>query len=653
MLRLSLNAVSHGFDGTDLFTDLSLELCPGMKLAVAGPNGCGKSTLLDIMAGEIIPERGNVFYPSGARIGRVMQEISGDDLQSPLLDYMLGVLPDWGQFWRAWKAAVDCGDEKALHRLAARQEELEQRFGYSPEHEAEKILHGLGFSDADFRCPLESLSGGWRERAKLARVLLQGADMLLLDEPTNHLDLEAVLWLEDYLAAFQGVLAFVAHDLYFVDKTASHVLYLGFDRPYFRPGGLSAFFDWHEEKEGYKRDRVKGLEARINHKQKFVDRFRYKASKARQAQARIKEIEGLRQEMRGLQADKSGPGLSFSWPEPERGSKVPVSGAGVSFGYKEVSLFRDLDFSIMRGQKVALVGPNGRGKSTLLKIMAGMVAPDSGEVRVGAKVSFGYYAQHQTEILENGNSVLAEIKRLTGCTREEEIRSVLGLFLLGENMWPARAGSLSGGEKSRLILATLFLARANVLLLDEPTNHLDMESREALIAALRDFSGTVVLVAHDRQLLDQVAGEVWLVREDDLYPLRGGVEEYVRSFREDRFAPILESGMEKKKEPGVSSRRVKRMQAEKRNEIHRRLKPLEEEFGRLEKQLEEAIVFQEKAEAALSSPETYQDRERIKGLTRELKNSRQTSEEIFERMSWIEAEMEELKKERESLKAGG
>jgi len=652
MLRLNLASVTHGFDGSDLFTNLNLELTPGMKLVVAGPNGCGKSTLLDIMSGRVVPEKGKVTYPRGARIGHVQQELSGIELHKSLMGYMLEVLPDWEAFWREWKKAVGSGDEEELHRLSARQEELERRFGYSPEHEAEKILHGLGFCEQDFDQSLKILSGGWRERAKLARLLLQGADILLLDEPTNHLDLEAVLWLEEYLAGFRGILAFVAHDLYFVDKTATHVLYLGFDKPYFRPGNLTDFFRWHEEKEGEKRDRAEKLEARIEHKQSFVDRFRYKASKARQAQARIKEIEKLRREMRDTQSDKSGPQLNFSWPEPERANKVPLSGSGVYFAYGENFLFRDLSFSVLRGQRVALVGPNGKGKSTLLKIMAAMIPPHSGDITIGSKVKIGYYAQHQTEMLEEGNTVLEEIKRLTGCTAEEEIRSVLGLFLLGEDYWPNPVGSLSGGEKSRLVLATLFLLRANVLLLDEPTNHLDMESREALIAALQDFSGTIVLVAHDRQLLHEVAEEVWMVRENDLRPLDGGVEEYVRAFRESGVRENGKADAGKQKEVPLSAKEIKRRQAEKRNDLHRRLKPLREEFSRLESRLEEAIAFQEESEAALSSPETYRDSEKIKSLNQALNKSRHESEEILERMSGIEEEIKMLEKERESLKEG-
>jgi ATP-binding cassette subfamily F protein 3 len=653
MLRLNLASITHGFDGSDLFANLNLELTPGMKLVVAGPNGCGKSTLLQIMSGRVVPEKGKVTYPRGARIGHVQQELSGIELSRSLMGYMLEVLPDWGAFWQEWKKAVNSGDREELDRLSSRQEELEQRFGYSPEHEAEKILHGLGFCDQDFDQPLKVLSGGWRERAKLARLLLQGADILLLDEPTNHLDLEAVLWLEEYLAGFRGILAFVAHDLYFVDKTATHVLYLGFDKPYFRPGNLTDFFEWHQEKEGEKRSRAEKLEARINHKQSFVDRFRYKASKARQAQSRIKEIESLRREMQDTQSDRSGPQLNFSWPVPERANKVPLSGTSLSFAYGENFLFRDLSFSVLRGQRVALVGPNGRGKSTLLKIMAAMIPPDSGDIAIGSKVKIGYYAQHQTEMLQEGNTVLEEIKRLTGCTDEEEIRSVLGLFLLGEDYWPNPVGSLSGGEKSRLVLATLFLLRANVLLLDEPTNHLDMESREALIAALQDFSGTIVLVAHDRQLLHEVAEEVWVVAESDLCPLAGGVEEYVRAFRESVASESAGTDPGKQKAAPPSAKEIKRRQAEKRNELHRRLKPLQEEFSRLESRLEETIAFQEETEAALSSPATYREPERIKSLNQELNKAQLESEEIFGRMSGIEEEIKELERERESLKENG
>ncbi len=619
-------------------------------MAIAGPNGCGKSTLLNIMAGKTIPDRGKVSFPSGARVGYVLQEFETKDLDKCLLDYVLEVLPDWSAFWREWKEAVNSGDQDHLTRLSQKQEELEHRFGYSPEHEAERILQGLGFAREDFAKPLKGLSGGWRERVKLARVLLQGADILLLDEPTNHLDLEAVLWLEEYLWNFKGILAFVVHDRYFVDRIATHVLYMGFNKHYQRPGNLSQFFEWHADKEGYKERLAEKLEKEINHKQSFVDKFRYKASKASLAQSRIKQIEGLRKELEGLQADKSGPTLNFSWPEPQRCNKVPVSGNGLSFGFEGNALFQGIDFSFLRGQKVALVGPNGRGKSTLLKIIAGEIPPQEGGVRSGNNVILGYYAQHQTETLQLNNTVLEEVRRLTGCTGEEQIRSVLGLFLLGEKYWDKEVRSLSGGEKSRLVLATLFLLQANVLLLDEPTNHLDMDSREALIAALRDYPGTIILVAHDRQLLYEVAQEVWMVRKNDLCPLSGGIEEYVHSFYkssgEERHSP----GEKRAKISSESTKEIRRRQAETRNELHRALKPLQEEFRELENRLEKILDFQGQIENSLSNPETYGDPEKIRTLNQELGDSKRESEGVFQRMSEVEEQIEYLEKERQALK---
>ncbi|MFO7817970.1 MAG: ATP-binding cassette domain-containing protein [Desulfovibrionales bacterium] len=650
MLRLNLSSVSHGFDGTDLFENIQLDLTPGMKLAVAGPNGCGKSTLLAIMSGRIIADRGNVSFPGNARIGQVLQELDAGDLKKTLLDYMLEVLPDWNLFWQEWKKAVNSGDNEYLASMADKQEEMEHRFGYSPEHEAERILAGLGFTENDFNQELQSLSGGWRERAKLARVLLEGADILFLDEPTNHLDLEAVLWLEEYLSGFQGILAFVAHDLYFVDKIATHVLYLGFDKYYFRPGGLTQFFKWHEEKEGYKQQQAEKLNAKINHKQSFVDRFRYKATKARQAQARIKQIESLQSELKGLRRERGGPAINFTWPEPLRCNKIPISGSGVSFAYDGNVLFQDLDFSFMRGQKIALVGPNGKGKSTLLKLMCGQIVPEKGNIRIGNNVRIGYYAQHQTEMLQENNNILDEVKRITGCTHEEEIRSVLGLFLLGEQYWANHVGSLSGGEKSRLVLSTLFLAKANVLLLDEPTNHLDMESREALVAALQDFSGTMILVAHDRLLLHKVAGEIWQVNARSLDYLKGGVAEYIEGFKKSGLNDNFKTDSAISEDITKSAKEIKRSQAERRNEIFQRLKPLQQEFKQLEDSLEGHLKFQEDIEKRLTMPETYKDTEKIKNLNCDLNASKTESESIFERMSRIEEEIEILQDERDFLK---
>ena len=648
-VKITVNNISKSYSGHDLFRDLSFEVNPGNRLAVAGPNGCGKSTLLTMMAGLSEPDTGSISRPRGMRIGYVAQNLKDKDLDIPLIEYVLDVLPDWGDFWRDWKRAVAAGDNAELARMSHRQAEMEENYGYNPEYRAQKTLSGLGFEKDSFHRSLRLLSGGWRERAKLSRVLLQGADLLILDEPTNHLDMEAVLWLEDYLLNFSGILILVVHDRFFLDKVATHVLHLGFDRPYFRQGNYTSFATWHEQRELLKekeRDKVSG---QINHLKSFVDRFRYKATKARQAQSRLAKMEKLVIRMSDFAADQKGKTLNFSWPKPRKSSRVAITCADLKFAYQgsEV-LFKDLNFQLFDGQKIALMGPNGSGKSTLFKLIMGILSPDAGYIKPGQNTYPAYFTQHQTDTLVLENTVLTELRRHCGDNpTEEEIRSVLGLFMLDESFWERKVVSLSGGEKSRLILASLFLTRANLLLLDEPTNHLDMESREALIAALKDFSGAVFIIAHDRFLLAEVADEIWSLDACTVVQHGVGFQDYYQAYlKRTCQGPDQEdqdSGQSRKN--GCTQKQKRRQEAQLRNRIYQLLKPLKQEFGQKEARLEESLIRQEQVESTLALPETYQSPERFKQLNIEYQSLVQENEELMRRL-------EELEREITGLEAG-
>ncbi|WP_028573585.1 ABC-F family ATP-binding cassette domain-containing protein [Desulfonatronovibrio hydrogenovorans] len=646
-MKITINNISKSYSGEDLFKDLSFEINSGNRLAVTGPNGCGKTTLLRMLAGLAGPDTGSINLPRGLKTGYVVQELDSQDLKTPLLEYVLDVLPDWGEFWRKWKQAIAREDSDQLTRLSHVQAEMEQAYGYNPEYKAEKILNGLGFEEKTFGSPLRSLSGGWRERAKLSRVLLQGADLLILDEPTNHLDMEAVLWLEDYLLSFSGMLVLVAHDRFFLDRVVTHILHLGFDRPYFRPGNYSSFVDWHEQRELLKEKERDKIQGRIKHLQSFVDRFRYKATKARQAQARLNRINKLSSGIKDFQEDQKGKSLNFSWPAPRRASRVAITCAGLKFTHPgKPVLLDDLSFQLFHGQKIALMGPNGSGKSTLFKLIMDCLEPEQGYVRLGRNTYPGYFTQHQTETLVLENTVLTEIRRLaTGNPTEEEIRSVLGLFMLDESFWERRAMSLSGGEKSRLILASLFLTRANLLLLDEPTNHLDMESREALIAALKDFPGAVFIIAHDRYLLSQVAGEVWTMENQGITQHGHGFDLYYDNLlTKGRESCSQEKGpaVSRDKKEGTSQKQRRRQEAQARNQAYRLLKPLKAEYSHKESRLEECLARQEEVEAIMARPETYQEPEKFKTLNLEYQALVEENEMLMARLEKLEQEIGSL-----------
>jgi ATP-binding cassette subfamily F protein 3 len=648
-MKITLHSIDKAFGGRDVFSDFSLEIPSGARLVIVGSNGAGKTTLLRMMAGVENPDAGRVLIPKGARLGYVAQELDESVLDVPLLEWILDVLPSWSDFWREWEAATKKHDEQKLAALGKRHAELEQVYGYNPEQRAHAVLSGLGFAEREHELPLRAFSGGWRERAKLGRVLVAGADILLLDEPTNHLDIEAVEWLENYLLNYKGVLALVAHDRVFMDRIGTHVLFLGWTKPLYRRGVFSDFLAWQDEIEEQQRREAKKIADEIEKKMDFVRRFKAKATKARQAGSKKKAAIKLEKELAGFSPEPRRKILNFKWPEPKRGDKTVASLVDLSFGFEVGKpLWSTLNANIYRGQKIAVVGPNGCGKSTLLKILTGLLAPDTGNVELSPATQIGYFSQHQLEILDPDKSALSEIRRLSDPkTTEEELMSVLGLFLLGQNYFDRQVRDLSGGEKSRLVLATLFLARANFLVLDEPTNHLDLESREALIQALDDYPGTMLLVAHDRWLLENVAEQVWALSAEGLTVYADGYEEY-EAARRSQAAPSSDAAP-KAEQDRETLKRIKREQAEVRNAIYRELKPKQDELQAKEKELEAVLTQIAEIEAVLADPEVYADVNRSGALLKDYSQARERSELLLEDMERLEQDVTSLEERRKTL----
>lgn len=661
-MNITLQNISKAYGGRDILTDFSLDVVDGMRLCVCGPNGSGKSTLIRIMAQASPPDAGRVITPKNCRVGYVEQIIEEDELDCELLSWVQSALPDWGDFWQEWDKAHRENDEQTLNRLMAKQHELEAQFGYNPEQKAQTVLSGLGFSKNKWTLSLRKLSGGWRERAKLARVLVAGADVLLLDEPTNHLDLDAVEWLEEFLLSFKGSLIFVAHDRVFMDHISTHVLYLGASKPILRKATFSQFLEMQEEIEEQREREAKKLAEDLNHKMEFIRRFKAKATKARQAASRQKQAKRLQKEMENYRPEPKRRELSFKWPEASKSEKVVLSVADLYFEFPDgVSLWKKLTFTLFRGQRVGLVGHNGCGKSTLLKILAGKLAKTSGQIQMGSLTKLGYYSQQQTETLELKGTVLGEMRRLSDPrTTEEELMSVLGLFLLGQDYFDRQVAGLSGGERSRLALAVLFLARCNFLVLDEPTNHLDLESREALCDALENFDGTVLLVAHDRHLLATCVDEIWEVTKDGLIIYENGFEEYEEARQKEKqkskIHAIGSAGTETQDPESIKSslsreeqKRIKREQAEQRNQLSRMLKPLQEQYEKLEQQMEATLQKQTELEELLATQEVYADGQRASQLLKDFHAIQIQAEQELEVLSELEAQINALKEKSQAI----
>jgi ATP-binding cassette, subfamily F, member 3 len=524
--------------GSVLFDGVSFKVERTDRLALAGPNGAGKTTLLRALAGQVSIEGGELALQKGTRIALHDQRPPAQS-SSPLRDYVLSGTADLAaveQELRRLETAMASGDHDAamLRRYSAAQAQLEHAGGYDWRDRAASVVRGLGFTDADLDRPLSSFSGGELTRASLARALATQPDLLLLDEPTNHLDIESLEWLESMLKTLDAAVILVAHDRWFLEAVTTAVLELEGGKSVYFPG---AWHVWRREQAARAINQAKTAvrqAEQIQRLERFVERFRYKASKARQAQMKIKQIKKL-EAVRVHKPDERRRGLGFEFLKPARSGRDVAVVEGLSLQAGDKQLLHGASFAIERGEHVALVGPNGSGKTTLLETLLGQREAAGGKLRLGHGVVPAYFSQHEAELDERG-SVLDAAMSGTGLKRPEA-QNLLGRFLFsGWDEHEKPAAVLSGGERRRLALAITVASGANFLVLDEPTNHLDLESREALEAALEAFPGTVLLVSHDRALLDAVADRLLAVESHSIASYAGGWADYVQA-QEDETAP--------------------------------------------------------------------------------------------------------------------
>ncbi len=530
MIRLDRVELRRG--GVRVLGDASLVVQRRQKVGVVGANGAGKSSLIALLLGELEPDRGEVELPGDAAVATVAQEAPGGDV--PLIDYVVSGDPRIAAVRARLADAAACGDAAAE---AAAHTDLEAVHGYAAEAAASRVLRGLGFAPDDGPRPLDALSGGWRMRAALARTLVTPSDLLLLDEPTNHLDLDAVVWLEGWLRRYAGTLLLISHDRELLDPIVDHVALVGGGRISLYTGNYSAFERLRAagvERLRRAADRRRRERARIG---AFVDRFRYKASKARQAQSRLKALERM-QAVAPVPVETR---FTLGFLEPEHAPRPVVKLESASFGYGDRPVLREVSMTLAPGDRVALLGANGAGKSTLMRGVAGRIAPCAGAVEHSPHAKIGYFAQHRIEQLDPDRTPLELVRAVAPGMREQEMRDFLGGFGFGAEPAPRPVAPLSGGEKTRLALALLILERPNLLLLDEPTNHLDLDMRQALALALQSFSGALVLVSHDRHMLRLASDSLWLVAGAGAAPFEGDLDDY-RRWLSERPAAARPSG---------------------------------------------------------------------------------------------------------------
>lgn len=553
--------ISKSFGGRVLYSNATLQLNAGERWALVGPNGAGKTTLLKIIMGLESADEGTITFAKDATLGYLEQEteLMGDRTALNEVIESAHEIKQWERKVNDLSIKIAETPEgatlnKYLEDYAHAMERFERLGGYELESRARQILAGLGFPVEDFDKPAKEFSGGWQMRISLSKLLLRRPDVLLLDEPTNHLDLESVQWLERFLSSYDGTVLLVSHDRSFMDACVTHVAALENRMLVTYTGNYSGYLHQREENLEQLRAKRAAQERDIAHMETFIERFRYKPTKAKQVQERVAKVEKIREELVVLPEQSHH--MHFRFPEPPRTGDTVISLEGVAKSYEDNFVYDNVDLKLYRGDHVALVGPNGAGKSTLMKLIAGKLKPDAGQISLGQNVTEAYYAQHQLEELNPANTVLAELDTVAAGWTTSEERRLLGAFLFHGDDVEKRVNVLSGGERARLALAKMLVSPDPLLLLDEPTNHLDIDSVDVLEKALVDFPGTIILISHDEHLVRAVANKVVDVRDHKVTVYDGDYDYFLFKLAELQTAAQGETSSKTVSSYGTSGARA-------------------------------------------------------------------------------------------------
>jgi len=609
-----------------LLDNATATINPGQKVGLVGKNGCGKSTLLSLLKNEISADGGNFTYPGNWQLAWVNQETPA--LSVPAMDYVI----DGDREYRKLEAELNAANERNDgHAIATVHGKLDAIDAWTIRSRASTLLHGLGFSNEQLERPVSDFSGGWRMRLNLAQALICRSDLLLLDEPTNHLDLDAVIWLEKWLKSYQGTLILISHDRDFLDPVVDKIIHIEQESMFEYTGNYSSFERQRAVRLSQQQAMYESQQQRVAHLQSFVDRFKAKASKAKQAQSRIKMLE--RMEMIAP-AHVDNP-FHFSFRAPESLPNPLLKMEKVSAGYGDRIILDSIKLNLVPGSRIGLLGRNGAGKSTLIKLLAGELAPVRGDIGLAKGIKLGYFAQHQLEYLRADESPLQHLARLAPQEMEQKLRDYLGGFGFQGDKVTENTGRFSGGEKARLVLALIVWQRPNLLLLDEPTNHLDLDMRQALTEALIEFEGALVVVSHDRHLLRSTTDDLYLVHDSKVEPFDGDLEDYQQWLSD---VQKQESQPAEGAKDNANSAQARKDQKRRDAELRTQTQPLRKEITRLEKEMEKLNATLEAVEEKLGDSSLY-DQPRKAELTECLQIQAKTKSSLEEcEMAWLDAQ---------------
>lgn len=609
-----------------LLDNATATINPGQKVGLVGKNGCGKSTLLALLKNEISADGGNFTYPGNWQLAWVNQETPA--LSEPALDYVI----DGDREYRKLEAELNAANERNDgHAIATVHGKLDAIDAWTIRSRASSLLHGLGFSNEQLERPVSDFSGGWRMRLNLAQALICRSDLLLLDEPTNHLDLDAVIWLEKWLKSYQGTLILISHDRDFLDPVVDKIIHIEQQNMFEYTGNYSSFERQRATRLAQQQAMYESQQQRVAHLQSFVDRFKAKASKAKQAQSRIKMLE--RMEMIAP-AHVDNP-FHFSFRAPESLPNPLLKMEKVSAGYGDRIILDSIKLNLVPGSRIGLLGRNGAGKSTLIKLLAGELNPVSGEIGLAKGIKLGYFAQHQLEFLRADESPIQHLARLAPQEMEQKLRDYLGGFGFQGDKVTENTERFSGGEKARLVLALIVWQRPNLLLLDEPTNHLDLDMRQALTEALIEFEGALVVVSHDRHLIRSTTDDLYLVHDGKVEPFDGDLEDYQQWLTD---VQKQENQPEESAKENANSAQARKDQKRREAELRTQTQPLRKEIARLEKEMEKLNATLADVEEKLGDSGLY-DQSRKAELTDCLQTQAKTKSSIEEcEMAWLDAQ---------------